>query len=163
MGTFLNQLLNFLSIEFTVLLTAALPIIELRGAIPVGISLGLSPIHTTVISFIGSMIPVPILLFSIRPVFNHLRKTKFFRKFIDKLTDRSIGKSGKIQRYGAWGLVLFVGVPLPGTGVWSGSLAAALLDIRFKWAFPAILAGNLIAAILIMTLSNGVVKAFNII
>lgn len=158
MQPLLNQLLNFLSIELTVMLTAALPIIELRGAIPVGISLGLSPIHATLISLVGSMIPVPFILFSIRPIFNYLKTTKMFKKLIHKLTDKSMSKSGKIQKYGAWGLLVFVAIPLPGTGVWSGSLAAALLDMRFKWAFPAILVGNIIAAVIIMGLSNEAFK-----
>lgn len=158
MESILNKLFNFLSIEFTVILTAALPIIELRGAIPVGISLGLSPIHATILAFIGSMIPVPFILFTIRPIFSYLRKTKLFKKLVHKLTDKSINESGKIQKYGAWGLLVFVAIPLPGTGVWSGSLAAALLDMRFKWAFPAIFVGNLIAGILIMLLSHGVVS-----
>ena len=92
MKIFLKELLEFLSIEFTVMLTAALPVIELRGAIPVGISLGLSPIHATILSFIGSMIPVPILLFSIRPVFNYLKKTKVFRNMINRMTTRSLRK-----------------------------------------------------------------------
>ncbi len=161
MEAFLKELLNFISIELTVMLTAALPVIELRGAIPVGISLGLSPIHATILSFIGSMIPVPILLFSIRPVFNYLKKTKVFRNMINKITTRSLRKSDKIQKYGFWGLILFVAIPLPGTGVWSGTLAAALLDMRLKRAFPAILIGNTIAAIAVMTLSNGVVRVFS--
>ena len=134
MQPLLNQLLNFLSIELTVMLTAALPIIELRGAIPVGMSLGMSPVHATIISFIGSMIPVPFILFTIRPIFNYLKKTKLFKKLVHKLTDKSLNKSENIQKYGAWGLLIFVAIPLPGTGVWSGCLAAALLDMRFKWA-----------------------------
>jgi len=158
MRLFLQQQVNFLSIELAVMLTAALPIIELRGAIPVGISLGLSPIHAALLAFIGSMIPVPFILFSVRPIFNHLKKTKTFKKLIHKLTDRSMNGSGKIQKYGAWGLLIFVAIPLPGTGVWSGSLAASLLDMRFKWAFPAIFVGNFIAGILIMILSHGVVS-----
>lgn len=160
MQLFLKEILNFLSIELTVLLTAALPIIELRGAIPVGISLGLSPLHAAILSFIGSMIPVPFILFTIRPIFNYLKKTKLFRKLVHKLTDKSLNKSGNIQKYGAWGLLIFVAIPLPGTGVWSGSLAAALLDMRFKWAFPAILVGNIIAAVIIMGLSNEAFKLF---
>jgi uncharacterized membrane protein len=68
--------------------------------------------------------------------------------------------SGKIQKYGACGLLVFVAIPLPGTGVWNGSLAAALLDMRFKWAFPAILVGNIIAAVIIMGLSNEASKLF---
>lgn len=161
METFLAQMLNFLSVELTVMLTAALPIIELRGAIPVGISLGLSTIHSAIISFIGSIIPVPVILFTIRPIFNYLKETKFFKDIVQKLTDRSLNKSGKIQKYGAWGLFIFVAVPLPGTGVWSGSLIAALLDIRFKWAFPAILFGNLIAGLIIMSISHGVVRVIS--
>lgn len=154
----ITELLNFLSIELTVMLTAALPIIELRGAIPVGISLGLSPIHATLISLVGSMIPVPFILFTIRPIFNYLKTTKMFKKLVHRLTDKSMSKSDKIQKYGAWGLLVFVAIPLPGTGVWSGSLAAALLDMRFKWAFPAILVGNVIAAVIIMGLSNEAFK-----
>jgi uncharacterized membrane protein len=161
MESMLTQLLNFLSIELTVLLTAALPIIELRGAIPVGITLGLSPIHSFILSFIGSMIPVPFILFTIRPIFNWMKKTKLFRKLVHRLTDKSFNKSGQIQKYGAWGLLIFVAIPLPGTGVWSGSLAAALLNMRFKLAFPAIFFGNLIAGILITGLSNGVFKVFS--
>ena len=156
MEAIVRKLIEFLSIELAVMLTAAMPIIELRGAIPVGISLGLSPIHATIISCIGSMIPVPFILFTIRPIFNQLKKTRTFRKLVDHLTDKSISNNGhRIQKYGAWALVVIVAIPLPGTGVWSGSLAAALLDMRFKWAFPAIFVGNLIAAAIIVSISKG--------
>lgn len=161
MEIFFKKLFNFLSIEFKVMFTAALPVIELRGAIPVGISLGMSPIHSAILSFIGSMMPVPFILFGIRPIFNYLKKTKLFRKLINKIIDKSMNSSGKIQKYDTWGLILIVVIPLPGTGVWSGSLAAALLNIRFKWAFPAILVGNLIAAMLIVVLSSGVINVFS--
>jgi uncharacterized membrane protein len=158
----LSQLLDYLTVELTVMLTAALPVIELRGAIPVGISLGLTPIHATVLSFIGSMIPVPFILFTIRPIFNYLKTTRTFRKLVNKITDRSMkNHSEKIYKYGAWGLFILVAIPLPGTGVWTGSLVAALLNMRFKLAFPAILVGNFIAGILIMLLSNGVVSVFS--
>jgi len=160
MESIIKQILDFISVEFTVMLTAAIPIIELRGAIPVGISLGLSPMHAALISLIGSMIPVPFILFTVRPVFKYLRTTKTFRNLVHRLTHKSMSKSTKIQKYGAWGLLVFVAIPLPGTGVWSGSLAAALLDMRFKWAFPAILAGNVVAAALIMGLSNSVLRFF---
>ena len=156
MGTLLGGLLEFLSIELTVMITAMMPIIELRGAIPVGISLGLGPIHATIISFIGSMIPVPFILFTIRPIFNYLRSTKLLNKIVNRLTDRSATNSEKLKKYGAWGIVFIVAIPFPGTGVWSGSLAAALMNIKFKWSFPAILLGNLIAAVLIMTISHGI-------
>lgn len=160
MDSFLKELLDFLSIEFTVMLTGAIPVIEVRGAIPVGISLGLTPIHSLFLSLIGSMIPVPFILFSIRPIFNYMRKTNMFKKLVNSLTNRSMAKSGNIQKYGVWGLLVFVAIPLPGTGVWSGSLIAALLDMRFKLAFPAIFVGNIIAGILIMALSQGVINVF---
>ncbi len=158
MEKLLKELFDFLSVEFTVMLTAALPVIELKGAIPVGISLGLSPFHSAVISFIGSMIPVPFILFTTRPIFNYLKKTSIFRNIVHRLTDKSLSKSGNIQKYGVWGLLLFVAIPLPGTGVWTGSLIAALLDMRFKWTFPVIFVGNLIAGILVMLLSQGAVN-----
>lgn len=155
----LNEILEFLSIEFTVMLTAALPIIEMRGAIPVGMSLGLSPIHSFVLAFIGSMIPVPFILFGIRPIFKYLTTTRFFKKIINKLTDRSLkANSYRIKKYGTLGLIFIVALPFPGTGVWSGSLIAALMNIRFKWAFPAIFIGNVIAGIIIMLFSSGVVN-----
>lgn len=162
MKQLLINLLDILSIELAVLLTATLPIIELRGAIPVGISLGLGPIHSAILSFIGSIIPVPFILFGIRPVFNYMKKTKIFRKLVNKLTNKSFNKSGKIQKYGVWGLLLFVSIPLPGTGVWSGSLAAALLNIRFKWAFPTILIGNFVAGIIVMIVSYGIGNIFTL-
>lgn len=157
----IEKIVEFLSIELTVMLTAALPIIELRGAIPVGISLGLSPIHSFILAFIGSMIPVPFILFGIRPVFNYLKTTRPFKKIINKLTERSLDTNSlRIKKYGTLGLIIIVAIPLPGTGVWSGSLISALMNLRFKWAFPAIFIGNVIAGILIMLLSSGV---FNII
>lgn len=156
----LTQFFNFISIEMAVLLTAAMPIIELRGAIPVGIALGMSPLHAATVSFLGSMLPVPFILFLIRPIFNALKKTDFFKATILKLTHKSEQKSERIKKYGWLGLFLFVAIPLPGTGVWSGSLAAALLDMRFKKAFPAILFGNMIAGLLIMTLSHGIIGIF---
>ena len=155
----LKELLDFLSIEFTVMLTAALPVIELKGAIPVGISLGMAPLHAAVVAFLGSMIPVPFILFTVRPLFSYLKTTRTFRKLVLRIIARSLrNNNGKIQKYGAWGLALFVAIPLPGTGVWSGSLLAALLDMRLKWAFPAIFVGNLIAGLLIMGVSNELFK-----
>ncbi|MGF7057758.1 COG2426 family protein [Brassicibacter mesophilus] len=158
----MQNIFDILSKEIMVLLTAALPIIELRGAIPFGVSLGLSPWHAFLISFLGSMIPVPILLFTVRPIFNYLKKTKTFKKMINRLTNKTLNRSGRIQKYGFWGLILFVGIPLPGTGVWSGVLAASLLDMRFKLVFPAIFIGNLIAGIIMMLLSNGALRAIDI-
>lgn len=160
MPEFITELLRFLSNEFKVMFTAALPVIEVRGAIPVGIALGMTPIHATILAFLGSIIPAPFILFTIRPIFNWMKTTKIFKKLVNRLTTRSLEKSDNVQKYGYWGLFIFVAIPLPGTGVWSGSLIASLLDMRFKYAFPAIVFGNLIASIAIMLLSFGVVSVF---
>ena len=152
----LSQILEILGRELIVVFTAAMPVVELRGAIPVGLSLGMSPLHAVLLSLVGSMIPVPFILFGVRPVFKYLRGTELFRKLVGNLTDRALNSHGaKVQKYGAAALILVVAIPLPGTGVWTGSLVAALLDIRFRWAFPAILLGNIIAAAAVLWMSYG--------
>lgn len=156
----LDFLKTVLTNEFKVMFTAALPIIEIKGAIPLGLSMGMNPWHTLFISLVGSIIPVPFILFGIRPVFNWLKRAAFFHKLTESIELKTLNKSHRIQKYGVWGLFLFVAIPLPGTGVWTGSLAAVLLDIRFKWAFPAILIGNLVAGIIIFSLSNGIMGLF---
>lgn len=160
MTEIMGSLLKFITDEFTVILTAMLPVIEVRGAIPVGIALGMSPFHATLLAFLGSIIPVPFILWTIRPIFTYLRRTKLFRRLVNTLTDKSMRKSGKVKKYGYIGLFFFVAIPIPGTGVWSGSLIAALLNMRIKYAFPTIVLGNLVASIAIMLLSFGVVNIF---
>ena len=161
MTEFVMGVLDFLSKELIVLITAAMPVIELRGAIPVGLSLGMSPLHATLLSLLGSMLPVPFILFGVRPVFNYLKKTVLFERLVGRITERALNNNeARIQKYGTLGLVIVVAIPLPGTGVWTGSLIAALLDIRFKWAFPAIFAGNIIAALAVLVISYGVMGIF---
>ena len=158
----MEAILQYLNRELIVLLTAALPVIELRGAIPLGATMGLPMFHNLGISLVGSMVPVPILLFAIRPGFNWLKGKKTFKNFIQRVTDKTLTKSGKIQRYGFWGLIIFVAIPLPGTGVWSGAIAAALLGIRLKTAFAAILLGNLVAGTLVTMGAYGVVHTIRL-
>lgn len=147
--------------ELAVIMTAALPIIELRGAIPFGIALGLSPAYTFLLSLFGSMIPVPLLIWLIRPVFAYMRRTELLGKFVDKVCSRSLSKSDSVKKYGFWGLVIFVGIPLPGTGVWSGALVATLLDMPVKSALPAIFIGNFLAGVAVMILSYGAFSLVN--
>lgn len=133
MVEFINEMLQGFGAEATVLIMSMIPVVELRGAIPMGIALGLTPLNSSILSFLGSMVPVPFILFGIRPVFDFLRKTKLFKGLVDRLTERSLSKHGhRVQKFGAIGLMIFVVIPLPGTGVWSASLIAALLDVRFK-------------------------------
>lgn len=146
---------KFISKELMILIVAALPLIELRGAIPLGVMNGMSPFHAFFISLLGSSLPIPFIFFLIRPLFEMLSKFKLLQLKIDKLIKKTLLKSDNIRKYEFWGLLLFVAIPFPGTGVWSGTLAAVLLDLRFKTAFPAILIGNIIAGIIMLNVSYG--------
>lgn len=157
----MNLLLELQSKELAVMITAALPIIELRGAIPFGIALGLAPIPSFLISLLGSMIPVPFLIWLIRPIFERLRRQESFCKIIDHLCARSLAKSQSVQKYGFWGLIVFVAIPLPGTGVWSGALVATLLEMPVRIALPAIFIGNLLAGVAVMGISYGAFSLVN--
>lgn len=152
MEVYVDELLAYLPVSLVVLFTAAMPFIELKGAIPIGIVLGLSPFLSSTLSYIGSTMPAPFILFGLRPFLAYLKKMPVFEKFTRWITERSLSKSGKVQKYGVYGLFILVAVPLPGTGVWTGSIIAALLNIRFKRAFTAIVLGNLVTCLIIMSL-----------
>ncbi|MDK2868610.1 MAG: hypothetical protein PWP38_2925 [Clostridiales bacterium] len=155
--TWLNQIMIP---ELKVMLTAALPVLELKASLPLGIGLGMHPAYAFLLSYIGSLLPVPFLFLLIRPVFKWIKQIEQLKGRIEALERRTIHKSVKIQKYGVIGLFMFVAIPLPGTGVWTGTLGAVLLDIRFKWAFPAICIGNFVAGMIIMLLSNGIFTLF---
>ncbi len=144
------EFLTFINKEVTVLLLSMLPIIELRGGIPMGIAMELGTLNSFLMAFLGSLIPVPFLLFGTRHIVRELRKIDFFDKFLNSYVDKTLRKSKYVKKYGFWGLVVFVAIPFPGMGVWSGTFVAFLLDLRFKLAFPAIAIGNFIAGILIL-------------
>lgn len=144
-----------MSLEFLVLLLAMAPISELRAAIPVGIIFGLPFWKVFLISFFGNLIPVIFILLFLESVSIFLsRKSKFFKNFFEWLFKKTRKKaSPKIKKYEEIGLVLFVAIPLPVTGGWAGSVAAFLLGIPFKVAFPLISLGVLIAGIIVSSLT----------
>lgn len=156
------ELLQGLPEELIVMIISAIPVIEVRGAIPVGMTLfRMPPVYTALISVFASMLPVPVILLAITKVLAYLKTTRLFHKFAVRLENRSQSKKAEsIRKYGALGLIIFVGIPLPGTGVWTGSLIAALLGIKFRWAFLAVLAGDIIAAIIVTLISTGLVHLF---
>lgn len=144
--------------ELTSFLLSLLPIIELRGGIIAGRALGLDPIPTFIICFIGNILPVPFILWLIKRILNYLRKCNIniFKKFVNLLDKKVQEKKGQIEKYGFWGLVLFIGIPLPGTGAWTGCLIAAMLDMDKKKSFIAAILGVLMAGIIISILSIGI-------
>ena len=143
--------------EIYVALISMLPFIELRGAIPAGAAMGLSAFTTYVIAVLGNILPIPFILLFARPLVAWFKKTKYFKPLADKLEKKCENNRNKIMKYSAFGLYIFVAIPLPGTGAWSGSLIAALMDMRFKYAFPSIALG-VITAGLIMCFGTQIVQ-----
>ena len=136
-----------------------LPIVELRGAIPLGVSLGLDPILCLGVSLVGNMVPIPFIIIFIRRILDWM-KTKNSRlvRFAERLEKKAYSKGDLLYKGEIIGLILIVAVPLPGTGAWTGSLIAALLNIRLKAAIPAIAAGVVIAGLLVVGLTYGFTK-----
>ena len=147
---------NILGPEFYTFFISMVPVIELRGAIPVGQALGLSFWECFFISVVGNMLPVPIILLFVRFVLNWMKGVKHLDKIANWVFNKAEKHSGKVTKYATWGLFLFVAVPLPGTGAWTGSLIAALLDMRLKKALPSVLAGVIVAGLLVSSISFGV-------
>ncbi|NLV51561.1 MAG: small multi-drug export protein [Clostridiales bacterium] len=138
-----------------------LPVVELRGAIPFGMALGLPFWQVLLAALIGNILPIPFIILFIRKVFQFLRKRfAFLEKLIDKIESKAMGKAEKVQKYELIGLCIFVAIPLPGTGAWTGALIAALLDIRMRRAVPSIFIGVLIAAVIVSITSYGIASLF---
>ena len=150
--------------EAIVFIISMIPILELRGALLVaGPLLGVPVAKAIPLCVIGNIIPVPFILLLITPIFRWLKGTKTFKPLVTKLENRAMSKSEQIEKYEFWGLVLFVGIPLPGTGAWTGSLIAALLGIRFRKAFPAVILGICIATVIMWFLSYVVLGGVQVI
>ncbi len=156
---FTETLGGYISRELVIFIISMIPILELRGGL-VAASLLQVPITTAIpICIIGNVIPVPFILLFIRQIFKLLRNVKGIGGLIRKLEARAMGKSDSIRKYEFWGLVLFVGVPLPGTGAWTGSLIAALLEVDFKKAILAVLLGIAMATVIMSVVSYGLLGA----
>ena len=148
-----------LSPEITVLLLAMLPLFELRGSVPIGIIFfELPAMKTAIYSIIGNLIPVIPLLLIFEPVYNQLKRFKWMDRFFEWLFQRTRRKGKLIERMKVVGLILFVGIPLPVTGAWTGSLAAFLFRIPLWQSLPAILGGIIIACVLVSLASLGIIQ-----
>ena len=141
--------------ELIVFIISMVPILELRGGLLAAgpAFLDIPTWRAIPICIIGNLIPIPFILLLIRPIFAWLRRTKLFRPLVEKLETKAMSKSGQIEKYEFWGLVLFVGIPLPGTGAWTGSLIASLLGIDWKKAFLAVVIGVCMATVIMYFLS----------
>lgn len=137
-------------------LISMVPVIELRGAIPIATGAGLSPWIAIPVAIVGNLLPVPFIILFIKKIFAWMRKTSpKLNRIVDRMEAKAEKNKEKVLRYAFWGLALFVAIPLPGTGAWTGALVAAMLDMPLKKAFPSIVIGVLGAGVVISFVSYG--------
>lgn len=156
----IDWLNNSISGEFVLtVLVSMLPVVELRGGIPFGVGMGLSLPLAVAASIIGNMLPVPFLILFTRKVFQWLReKIPALNKFVGRLEERAKKKSHVVKKYGFWGLMIFVAIPLPGTGAWTGALIAAVMNLRLTRSLPSVFIGVLVAALIVSLVTLGVIS-----
>lgn len=157
---FTSSLGQYVSREMVVFIISMIPVLELRGGL-LAASLLQIPITTAIpICIAGNIIPIPFILLFINKAFQWMKKINLFRPFIETLEQRAMKKSDGVAKGEFWGLALFVGIPLPGTGAWTGSLVAALLEIEFKKAILSVFVGVIIATVIMSILSYGLLGLF---
>ena len=144
--------------EILIFLISMMPILELRGGILAAALLNMDPKNSFIICLLGNIIVIPIALYFLELIFKILRKINFFDKIITKIEKKCLSKREQLDKYGYWGLLLFVGIPLPGTGAWTGCFLASLLGMDKKKSAIAAMAGVLMAGIIMMILSFGILK-----
>ncbi len=142
--------------ELTIFLISLLPVLELRGGLIAAALLDIPFWRAFLVCFIANLLPIPFIILFIKKIFAWLRKYKFFAKIIEKLEAKTEKNKEKVMRYELWGLLIFVAIPLPGTGGWTGALFAGLLDLDIKKSFPIIALGVLIAGIIMSIVSYGI-------
>ena len=148
--------------ELCVFFCSMIPIIELRGAIPMGAVFGMPWWQSYILSVIGNMVPVPFILLLIKKIIQWMSasKIKFFNKIANFLLRKVEKKRAGIEKYAFWGVCLFVAVPLPVTGAWTGSLVAAMIDMKFWKALLSCLFGVMISGVIMTLISYGVASIF---
>lgn len=139
-------------------LISLLPILELRGGLIAAAILDVPALWAFAICFLSNILIIPFVLFLMEGILNFLSKFKFFKKIIDWLRNRTLKKKETIEKYGYLGILFFVAVPLPGSGAWTGCLLAVLLGLEKKKSFLAALLGVLIAGIIMLIFSYGILK-----
>lgn len=139
-----------------VFLLSMTPISELRGSIPLGVKLGLSPFESTLISILGNIMIIPVLLLIMQPIFKYLKSLKFLKGWIEKYENRAARKVKNYRKYRFFGILILVGIPLPTTGVYTGVLASQFLNMRPKAALAANALGVVMSGTIVFLLTTGV-------
>lgn len=126
------------------------PVIELRGGLPIALADGLNYWLALAVCVLGNLVPVPFIIIFIKRIFAWMRKRiPKLNGLVTRLEERGAKKGESVQKYAFWGLFILVAIPLPGTGTWTGALVAALLEMKLKRAFPAIALGVVGAAVIV--------------
>lgn len=154
---FTDNLSQHISREMVIFIISMIPILELRGGLLAASLLKVSAAKAIPTCIMGNIIPIPFILLFIKQIFKLLKKTRIFHGLIVRMENRAMGKSDQIKRYEFLGLLLFVGIPLPGTGAWTGSLIASLLDVDIKKSSLAIFCGIIMATVIMYVVSYGIV------
>lgn len=141
--------------ELTVFIISVLPVLELRGGLIAAKLLDMNIIRAFIVCYLGNMLPIPFILLFLRKIFDLMRKSMKLGKIVGKLEHKAEKHRKTIDKYGAWGLLVLVAIPLPGTGGWTGALVAEIMDIKFKKALPIIALGVLIAGFIVGALFYG--------
>lgn len=159
----LFELLSPIGSDAALFLVSLIPFVELRGGILLGHGLGMDWLRVFLICFAANCVPIPFVILLTRPIFAWLKKTRLMSGFVKRLEAKIKKKSGKVlaYKYKVIGLIIFVAIPLPGTGAYSGSLVAALLGMRLKQALPAIILGVFIAGMIMTVASFGLFSAID--
>lgn len=145
--------------ELTVFIVSLFPVLELRGGLIAARILNMDAIKAFLFCFVGNMLPIPFILLFIRKIFDWMRHWKHMGKVIVRMEKKAEKHRGTIEKYGVWGLLLLVAIPLPGTGGWTGALVAAIMDLRMRRALPVIALGVFIAGLIVGGISFGLFAA----
>ena len=142
-------------------LISMVPIAELRAAIPFGHINNLSPVLTYLFAVVGNFLPVPFILLFIRRILLFMKRVKYLDKIALFLEKKAEKNRAAVEKYAFWGLAILVAIPLPGTGAWTGALVAAMMEMRLKRAFPAIVIGVVIAGVIVSIVTYGAQAIFS--
>jgi len=138
-------------------LISMVPVLELRGAIPLAVAAGLDIRVALAVAIVGNLVPVPFIVIFIRKIFKWMQaKSQWLAGIVHRMEAKADAKKEQVLRYEFWGLMILVAIPLPGTGAWTGALVAAMLDMQLKRAFPAIVVGVVAAGIIVTIATYGV-------
>ena len=154
----ISSLKNIFSKEVVVFIISLMPILELRGGMIAAAILNIPYIKAATICIIGNIFPIPFILLFLKKIFNWMDNWELTRGFVEHFRKMAHKNRTKVEKYGFWGLVLFVGIPLPGTGAWTGSLVASVFDMDIKKASLGIFLGIVLAFIIMSILSYGLIS-----